>query len=292
MTEGGNGVAEPEDHVMECVGRALEEDAALSDVTTATLADASLLGRAVIRVRCEGVLSGHRAARAVFAMLDKTLLYEEKISDGERALCGDIAARIEGKAASILAGERTALNFLGHLSGIATLTARFVGRIAATGTRVLDTRKTTPGLRFLEKEAVRHGGGMNHRRNLGERILVKENHITAVGGLPVVIERLAPELMREAEIEVSCLAELRLLREKPPGRIMFDNFTPEMVASAVEEVGMWGAPRPEIEVSGGIALETIGSFAMPGVDYISIGSLTSSAPALDLSLILGEAWTP
>ena len=274
------------DTLNDLVERSLAEDEARGDVTTAALVPAGLTASAVIVAKAEGVVSGHRAAEAVFNALDGGTSYERAAVDGARVEWGGQVASITGPCAAILSGERTALNFLQHLSGIATMTARFTAKVAGTGVVILDTRKTLPGLRALEKEAVVSGGGRNHRFDLRERILVKENHVAAAGGLKRVIERLGAGRLAGAEIEVRSLDEVRVLRLSPPARIMLDNFAPEEVAEAVAEMNGWGEKRPEIEVSGGVDLENVTRYALPGVDFISIGSLTSSAPALDLSLIV------
>ncbi len=281
---------ERDDDLKSLIIRILDEDSAHEDVTTSLLVDARLRALAVVIARAGGVISGHRPAAEIFRAIDGTVNYTVISADGSRVEAGNCIARVEGACAAILSGERSALNFLQHLSGVATMTSRFVEKVAGTGTVILDTRKTLPGLRALEKEAVVHGGGRNHRFDLRECILVKENHITAAGGVAAVLERLGAGRLREAEIEVSSLDELRLLRPLPPGRIMLDNFTPEMVALAVAEIDGW-AVRPEIEVSGGVNLENIGRYALRGVDYISIGSLTASAPVLDLSLVVSEVKT-
>lgn len=279
-----------DDNLKSLITRVLDEDAVHEDVTTSLLVDARLRAVAVVIARAGGVISGHRPAEQVFRAIDGTVNYTVISQDGSRVEAGDTIAKVEGTCAAILSGERSALNFLQHLSGIATVTSRFVGKVAGAGTVILDTRKTLPGLRVLEKEAVVHGGGRNHRFDLRECILVKENHIAAVGGVPALLARLGAGRLREAEIEVSSLEELRLLRHLPPGRIMLDNFTPPMVAAAVAEIDGWQV-RPEIEVSGGVNLENIEHYALRGVDYISIGSLTASAPVLDLSLIISEVKT-
>lgn len=268
------------------VERALREDAAHGDVTTGALVGEGARGRAVIRARADGIISGQGCSRTVFSLLDPSISYDAVKSDGSTVLGEEIIAVIEGSISAILAGERTALNFLQHLSGIATSVRRFVERVEGTGVRILDTRKTTPGLRKLEKEAVLHGGGTNHRKDLAGHVLVKENHITAAGGLEQVIEILGGRI-EKAEIEVASLEELRRLRGVRPWRIMLDNFTPDGVREAMEEVGTW-KPKPEIEVSGGVTIETVGAYAALGVDFISIGSITASAPALDMSLMIEE----
>lgn len=276
----------PGKDIAEIVKRALFEDAAERDMTTGILVGEEARGRAVIRARAVGVISGHRCARTVFSLLDESVAYDAVKRDGSSILENEIVATAEGSLRAILAGERTALNFLQHLSGIATSVRRFTRRIEGTGAVILDTRKTTPGLRALEKEAVLHGGGKNHRRDLAGLLLVKENHITAAGGFARVIDLLGTRI-EEAEIEVTSLEELRKLREKRPWRIMLDNFTHDEAKEAMEEVRGWD-PRPEIEVSGGVTIETVLSYASIGVDYISIGSITASAPALDMSLIVEE----
>jgi len=270
------------------VERAIAEDAAREDVTTAALVDPRLRARATIVARAGGIVSGHRPAAAVFRAFDRTFRYTEAAPDGSHVEPESTVASVEGPCTAILSGERTALNFLQHLSGIATLTGRFVEAVSGTGTVILDTRKTIPGLRALEKEAVVHGGGQNHRSDLRDRILVKENHIAAAAGLPGVLARLGGERLKDAEIEVRTLEELRLLASSPPGRIMLDNFSPDMVAAALAELDGWGAARPEVEVSGGVNLENIMHYAQRGVDFISVGALTISAPALDLSFIVSD----
>jgi nicotinate-nucleotide pyrophosphorylase (carboxylating) len=276
----------PDDIIAEIVERALKEDAAESDSTTVMLAGEGKVGRAVIRARAPGTVSGQRCARAVFSRLDPSVLYDDVKRDGSSVVVDEIVAVLEGSLRAILTGERTALNFLQHLSGVATSVRRFVEQVEGTGAVILDTRKTIPGLRVFEKEAVRHGGGSNHRKDLADLVLVKENHILTAGGIDRVIDLLGARI-EEAEIEVSSLEELRKLREIRPWRIMLDNFTPDGVRAAMEELRGW--PRiPGIEVSGGVTIETVKSYAALGVEYISVGAVTSSAPALDMSLIVEE----
>jgi len=271
----------------EIIRIALEEDRAYDDLTSGLVVGWEAECSAFILAKQRGVVSGHRYAEKTFQILDDGLEYSRQAEDGERVGPGDRVAGISGRAVSIMAAERTALNFLGHLSGIATLTASFAQKLSGTGITVLDTRKTTPGLREAEKKAVRDGGGYNHRMNLADYILVKENHIKAAGGLAGIVRRLGDRLA-EAEIEVDSLEMLRELLNNPPGRIMLDNFTPEMVAEAVSGIEKSGASRPEIEISGRITLDTIGEYTIQGVDFISVGLITTSAPALDLSLILDQ----
>jgi len=269
------------------VRRAMEEDLAWSDVTTELLVDEDLTGQAFIVAKENGVISGQVCAKTAFELMDEKVEYVVLVDDGFETSEGSEIARIRGRLRAILSAERTALNFLQHLSGVATLTRVFSEKLRDKGIRVLDTRKTTPGLRALEKEAVVHGGGVNHRMNLGEMILVKENHIEAAGGLKAVVEKLGARV-KEAEIEVRSIDELMMLSANPPKRVMLDNFSPGDVRKAVEVVDSWCCSKPEIEVSGGITLENVDRYAVRGVDFISIGSITSSARALDLSLLLKE----
>jgi nicotinate-nucleotide pyrophosphorylase (carboxylating) len=274
-------VESPASDVLELIRRALEEDAAANDITTKRLAlDGT--GRATVTARSACVVSGQKAARGVYKLLDESVEYTVFSRDGTAVGPGETVAGVEGPLGAILSGERTALNLLQHLSGVATLTNRFVALMEGTGIGILDTRKTTPGLRVLEKEAVIHGGGLNHRRDLSELVLVKENHIAAAGGLGAVIDRLGGEIAR-AEIEVGSIEELKELERTPPWRIMLDNYTPEMVAQALRELERWDR-RPEIEISGGITIESIHLYAIDGIDFISVGSLTSSAPSVDMSM--------
>ncbi len=267
--------------------KALKEDAASNDLTTNLLVPGTIEGSASIISKGRGIISGQMPASAVFRLLSTEIDYRVVAPDGGRVEPGDVVSRIRGSFAAILSGERTALNFLGHLSGIATLTSRYVKKVSGSGVIILDTRKTTPGLRSLEKKAVLDGGGQNHRADLESYILVKENHILAAGG----IERLPGLLGRrfsEAEIEVTSIEQLRLLRDNPPDRVMLDNFDPKTVRKALEELKSWEGTRPGIEVSGGIDLSSISTFVIKGVDFISVGSLTSAAGSLDLSLLAEE----
>jgi nicotinate-nucleotide pyrophosphorylase (carboxylating) len=279
-------VEDPDRSLAEIVKRALLEDEARRDATTRLLVDASRLGDAVIRAKAPGVVSGQRAAAEVFRALDEMIAYSPIVSDGSPVARGEVVARIYGRVRTILSGERTALNFLQHLSGVATLTAAFAERLKGTGVVLLDTRKTTPGLRSLEKAAVVHGGGRNHRSSLADMVLVKENHVAAAGGMGPVLAKLGASRLEGVEVEVTSVEELRMLRETPPKRVMFDNFGPEQVREAVAEVKTWTRSVPEIEVSGGVSLDTIADYAVAGVQFISVGSLTSQAPVLDMSLLL------
>ncbi len=268
---------------------ALAEDDATADGTTAYLGVGDKPLSARIVARADGVIAGLEAARTAFELLDPDTVFDTAVSDGDRVAAGDLVVAIHGRADAILGAERVALNFLQRLSGVATLTAAYVEAVEGTDTRVLDTRKTTPLFRSLEKYAVRTGGGENHRFSLSDMLLVKENHFRAVGGAKRFVEILGkkkPPL--EIEVEVDSIDFLVELLGAPVDRIMLDNFTPGDVARAVSILSDYRAQKhafqPAVEVSGGITLESIGDYAIEGVDYISVGALTHSAPALDLSL--------
>lgn len=268
--------------VREAVARAIAEDLAPLGDMTALLLPVEKQAGAVLASRDEGVLAGRMCAVEAFAQVDPAVVVEWCIDDGAEIGPGDVIGRIEGPLPSILTAERTALNFLRHLSGVATLTRRFV-RAAHGKATVLDTRKTTPGLRALEKAAVRAGGGANHRGSLSDGVLVKDNHL---GGLTIA------EAVRRAKarwpgrlVEVECdhIGQVREALAAGASMIMLDNMTPARVRSAVKEI----AGAVPVEVSGTITLETIGDYArINGVDYVSVGALTHSAPALDIGLDL------
>jgi nicotinate-nucleotide pyrophosphorylase (carboxylating) len=239
--------------------------------------------RARIEQRAPGVISGLEVARGVFERVDPSLDFEALAPEGEWRE-PDVLAEISGAAASILAGERVALNFLGRLSGVATLTARYVRAVEGTGARILDTRKTTPGLRELEKAAVRAGGAVSHRGGLYDAILVKENHAALAGGVGeatrLALERAPAGVM--VEVECATLEEVEAAAAAGVPRILLDNMSVEELRRAV---GLAGG-RAELEASGGITLGGVRAVAETGVDYISVGALTHSAPALDVSLLL------
>jgi nicotinate-nucleotide pyrophosphorylase (carboxylating) len=237
----------------------------------------------VIEQRAPGVPAGLAVAEEVFRRVDPELRFTAVAAEGEWRGPGPLA-ELEGAAASILAGERVALNFLGRLSGVATLTARYVRAVEGTGARILDTRKTTPGLRELEKDAVRAGGGTNHRRGLYDAILVKENHSALAGGVGEATRRALRGAPQEVPVEVECasLDEVAAAVDAGAGRILLDNMEPAELRRAVALAG----GRAELEASGGVTLETVRGVAETGVDWISVGALTHSAVALDLSLLL------
>jgi nicotinate-nucleotide pyrophosphorylase (carboxylating) len=273
-------VTEPQ--LPDVVARALAEDVGSGDVTTAATVAEGQRARALITQKAPGVVFGLDAAEATFRALDPGVALERLALEGEWREGGPVV-RIEGSARAILTAERTALNFLQRLSGVATLTARCVSAVSGTGVRILDTRKTTPGLRALEKAAVAAGGGTNHRAGLYDAILIKENHATLAGGVGEAVRRaraMAPGL--PLEVECRTLAEVDEALAAAAPRILLDNMDPEQLRAAVRHVD----GRAELEASGGVTLETLGELASTGVQLISVGALTHSAPALDLSLIL------
>jgi nicotinate-nucleotide pyrophosphorylase (carboxylating) len=238
----------------------------------------------VIVQKREGVIYGLDAAEATFARLDPDVRTERLAEEGVWRGGGEVLL-VEGAARALLTGERTALNFLAHLSGVATLAARAAREVAGTGARVLDTRKTTPGLRTLEKAAVAAGGAVNHRAGLHDAILIMENHIAAAGGIAAAVERAraaAPALAETLEVEVRSPAEIDEALAAGARHLLLDNMDPPALRAAVAQV----AGRAELEASGGVGLDSLRAIAETGVQWISMGALTHSAPALDLSLLL------
>jgi nicotinate-nucleotide pyrophosphorylase (carboxylating) len=272
--------------VAELVRRALAEDLGDGDWTTLWTVDGDLERDAVIVAKEALVVSGTRPAVEVFQAVDPDLNVLVDLADGASARPGDTVLSLSGKARSILTAERTALNFLGRLSGIATATRRFAQAVEGTGARIIDTRKTTPGLRLLEKEAVRHGGGTNHRVGLFDMVLIKDNHIAAAGGIREAVDRVRASNERdlEVEVEVTDLDQLAQALDCGVGRILLDNMDPEGLRRAVAAVEAWSGPRPVLEASGNVTLATVRAVAETGVDLISVGALTHSAPTADLSL--------
>jgi nicotinate-nucleotide pyrophosphorylase (carboxylating) len=268
------------------VARALAEDVGSGDVTAEATVDAAARARATIVQKAEGVISGLDAAEAVFRRLDPEARIERLGPEGEWRPARSPVLRVEGSARALLAGERTALNLLGRLSGVATATARVVRAVreAGGGARILDTRKTTPGMRALEKAAVAAGGGVNHRFGLWDAVLIKENHAALAGGVAEAVRRARaarPDL--PLTVEVRDAAEIDEALGAGAARLLLDNMSPAEVRAAVEQV----AGRAELEASGGIDPENVLVYAtIKGLDYVSMGALTHSAPGLDLSLLL------
>jgi len=268
--------------VREIVTRALAEDVGTGDVTTAATVPAGTRATARVRQKAPGVIFGLAAAREVFRQTDRAARFQPLVEEGVWRPDGPIL-EVCGDAAALLVAERTALNLLGHLSGIATLTARYVQAVHGTGATILDTRKTTPGLRALEKAAVLAGGGANHRIGLSDAVLVKENHAAMAGGVGAAVtaaRAYAPSLLIEAEVRDAAEIEEALAAGAP--RVLLDNMSLDALRAAVAQVG----GRAQTEASGGVTLDTVGEIARTGVQFISVGALTHSAPALDLSLLL------
>jgi nicotinate-nucleotide pyrophosphorylase (carboxylating) len=264
----------------------LAEDLGAGDITTETTVSASQFARGEIIAKAPLVLAGIDLFVEVFRLLDKTTLTEMICRDGEELTPGNVPARVYASARALLSGERVALNLLQRLSGIATQTRRYVRAIEGTGASILDTRKTTPGLRALEKYAVLVGGGKSHRRDLGEAILIKENHIRLAGGVGPALAAAEAARGRVAwiEIEVTNLKELGEALAHAPDVILLDNMSPALVRQSVDLVHARPAKGKILtEASGGITLANVREFAEAGVDWISVGALTHSAPAVDLS---------
>jgi nicotinate-nucleotide pyrophosphorylase (carboxylating) len=274
-----------ENELIELVRRALAEDVGSGDVTTDATVDPDRRARALITQKSPGVIYGLDAAEVAFRLLDPDIRFERLAQEGRWCEEGGPVLAVEGSARALLTGERTALNFLGHLSGVATLAAHAAKEVRGTGAKVLDTRKTTPGLRALEKAAVAAGGAHNHRAGLYDAILVKENHIAAAGGIARAVARAreaASQLADTLEVEVRDPAEIEQALEAGAPRLLLDNMSVAQLRAAVEQV----AGRAQLEASGNVTLQSIRERALTGVDFISMGALTHSAPALDLSLSL------
>jgi nicotinate-nucleotide pyrophosphorylase (carboxylating) len=272
--------------VEQAIDRALAEDLSFGDVTTEALIPPEQQGRASIIARGEGILAGVEVAKAVFLKVDSSTRFEASVQDGAKVRKKDVVAVIEGKVASILKGERVALNFLTRLSGIASETARYVEATKGLKVRITDTRKTTPGIRLLEKYAVRIGGGKSHRQHLGDGILIKDNHLAALRSLGVelkgAIERARQRSTLKIEVEVESVEQAQVALEAGADVIMLDNMAIEDMRQVIE----LAQGRALIEASGGITLDNVRQVAEVGVDLISVGALTHSARSLDLSLEL------
>lgn len=271
-------------HLVEpAVRAALEEDLGLiGDITSrATISD-DMTATAEFRARVDGVIAGLDLVRETFRQVDPALEIALAVRDGAAVAPGDRVATVCGPARGILTGERVALNYLGRLSGIATLTRQYVDAVAHTGASIIDTRKTTPGLRALEKYAVRCGGGTNHRIGLFDGVLIKDNHIAVAGGIDAVLARVRENAghMVKIEIEVDTLEQLADVLRHSVDAVLLDNMSPEILAKAVDMVG----GRCLTEASGGVSLATVAAIAETGVDLISVGALTHSAQVLDIGL--------
>jgi len=268
----------------ELVARALAEDVGAGDLTSEATVPAGTRARASLIQKQPGVLAGLDAAREAFTQSGAEQFQALVVEGQRRERVPATVARVSGPGRALLAGERVALNLLGHLSGIATMTARFVDAVEGTGVRILDTRKTTPGLRALEKGAVVAGGGRNHRFGLHDAVLIKENHAALAGGVGEAVRR-AREAHSDRPVEAECrdLGEVASALAAGASRLLLDNMSPEELRRAVA-VAREANPKVELEASGGVTLDNAAEIAATGVDFISVGALTHSAPALDLSM--------
>lgn len=277
----------PKEYLLKHIELSLSEDIGDGDHSSLACISKTETNKAKLVAKEEGIICGIDIAREVYALVDKSIKFTAMMKDGDRIKKGDIIFRVEGSAIGILTSERTALNYMQRLSGIATSTNEYVELIKGTGTKLLDTRKTTPSMRLFEKYAVKVGGGYNHRIGLYDMIMLKDNHIDFAGGVENAITKtkeylksLGKEL--KIEVEVRSMEELeRVLKIGGVDRIMLDNFTPELLQKAIERIG----GKYETESSGGINKDTILNFAKTGVDFISVGALTHQIKSLDLSLV-------
>jgi nicotinate-nucleotide pyrophosphorylase (carboxylating) len=265
---------------------ALAEDVGPGDVTTASVINKKTRGRCRIIAREDMTLSGLFVARQVFRELDRKSTLTAVFEEGQRVRRGRTIAIVEGRLGALLTGERVALNIMQRMSGVATLTAEYVKRVRGTGVRILDTRKTTPCMRMLEKYSVAAGGGSNHRFGLYDQVLIKDNHIKAAGGIEDAVAsvraRLGPEVL--VEVEAATISEVRASVAAGADIIMLDNMTPDRVRKAMKVID----GHALVELSGGITLETVAEYAATGADFISVGALTHSAPSVDISMDVVE----
>jgi nicotinate-nucleotide pyrophosphorylase (carboxylating) len=278
----------PEEQIDKIIELALAEDLSQGDVTSEILIPLDLVGKAYILVKEEGVIAGLEVAEKVFRHVDPTLKVEILIKDGAKVKAGDITANVSGAVISILEAERTAINFVQKLSGVATATAKYVARVQGLKTNIVDTRKTTPGMRLLEKYAVRMGGGKNHRLHLGDGILIKDNHLVALRAMGLSLKEIVAKAKKNApkgirvEVEATSLQEALDAAGAGADMILLDNMPPEEMKRVVSML-----PRHvKTEASGGITLENVRAAALSGVDVISVGALTHSTKALNVSLEL------
>jgi len=268
------------------IALALKEDIGFGDITTKAIVKEGRHAKASIICKEDLVVSGLDIAQQVFEALGDLDAWKAKKSNGDTCLKGDVLVKLEGDTAHLLSAERTALNFLQHMSGIATVTSRFAKVLEKTDILIVDTRKTTPGMRTLEKRAVRHGGGRNHRIGLYDQYLIKNNHIDIVGGVAKAIKKVKNrrEDDKPIEVEVRNLAELKEALAEGVDIVMLDNWPVQKLDAAIEKI----EGRCKIEVSGGITLDNIKEYARPGIDFISVGAITHSAPAVDISMKISK----
>ncbi len=267
--------------IIDCVKRALAEDIGSGDVTTEAIVPLKSTLNAIIVAKQTGVIAGLDVAKATFSMLDGRIIFEEQVKEGARVAKSTVLAKISGSARALLTGERTALNFLGRMSGIATLTRQFVDAVSGTSASILDTRKTAPGLRFIDKLAVERGGGQNHRLGLFDMVLIKDNHMDFAGSLSEALKRVrASGSNVEVEVEARSLDHVTEALALGVERILLDNLDLETMRAAVK----LNRGRARLEASGNASIDNVRQIAETGVDFISVGALTHSAPAFDVSL--------
>ena len=269
------------------VRRALDEDFGNSgDLTANLLVPASAKGKLMMRARETGVIAGMQAAQMTYAMVDPRVKFTVRKGDGSKVKKGDIIAAVEGPTRALLSAERVALNFLGRMSGIATLTSQYVALVKGTNVRIAATRKTTPGLRAVEKQAVLAGGGFTHRESLAAAIMIKDNHIALAGGVDKALKTITKNAdhMTKVSVEVDTLAQLKKVLKYAPDVVLLDNMGVEKLLKAVAIVDGFNGPRPTLEASGSVTLDTVKGLAQTGIDVISIGALTHSAPNFDIGM--------
>jgi nicotinate-nucleotide pyrophosphorylase (carboxylating) len=281
LTQNDRIITEAPLDISHCINRALEEDIGSGDVTTDSIVPISASLRGRIIAKQDGVVAGLAIANEVFSALNREITFEAKVEDSAEVKRGVVLAELSGDARALLTGERTALNFLGRMSGIATLTRQFADAVAGTSAVILDTRKTAPGLRVLDKLAVRLGGGQNHRTGLFDMVLIKDNHIDFAGSITAAVERVrAGGTTLPIEVETRTLENVREALELGVERILLDNMTPDTMRQAVKIAN----GRAKLEASGNVTLENVLEVAQTGVDYISVGALTHSPRVFDVSL--------
>ena len=277
----------PRNVIEPIVRRALDEDfGTAGDLTANLLIPAKEKGKLFFKSRDEGVISGIQAAEVTFAMVDPFVTFKVMRGNGSAAGKGDVIAWVSGPVRSLLMAERTALNFLGRMSGIATLTSQYVDQTKHTKARIAATRKTTPGLRALEKRAVLAGGGYTHRQSLSDAIMIKDNHIALAGGIEKALENIMANAdhMVRVSVEVDTLAQLKKALPFAPHVVLLDNMSPDQLREAVDIAEAFDGPRPTLEASGGVNLGTVKAISESGIDVISVGALTHSATNFDIGL--------
>jgi len=269
------------------VESALAEDFGNSgDVTARLLVPESATGSLVMRARENGVIAGMQAAKLTYALVDPSVTFEIIHPTGSSVSAGEIIAKVSGPSRALLSAERVALNFLGRMSGVATLTSRYVAKVDGTGVRIAATRKTTPGLRALEKQAVLAGGGFTHRESLSAAIMIKDNHIALAGGIDAAVSAIKTKAdhMTKVSVEVDTLEQLKKVLTWGPDVVLLDNMDPDMLRNAVKITRDHVGPTPTLEASGGVNLSTVRAISETGINVISIGAITHSAPNFDIGM--------